>query len=543
MRGTITDRTILLIAAVTAAATLFYLRCADPSGGSEAGNARVIGRVMNDQGSPASNVMVQIALSDFDPAKNATVANTRIDTTATDGMYRFTVPKGRIYTIQAVHMIFRTRALIARIEAKEADNTAPPCTLYAPGTVKLMLPNSVDKTLGYVYIPGTTFLTFLNNRSDFVVLDSVPSGIIPAISYSITNSATTTVIRYYVPVTSNDTAVVYNPLWKYVRQLTLNTTPTGANVAGDVMDFPVLIRLTSSNFNFSQAQSNGADIRFTKSGNTFLPYEIERWDAANQQAEIWVKVDTVYGSDSTQFITLFWGNAQATDSSSGASVFDTSNGFIGVWHMNEDPSAGTSSIKDRTANAHDATPFGSMTASNSVDGAVGKALSFDGKDDYLNAGNVSVPGNYSVGLWVLLDTLGDYQRFIIKDSSYTLWYDKDSVSVRMEHMPAGSWWRGLLQDGGTRVPMTTDVWYYFVGTFDGAAVRLYANGAEASVSGPISAIPRTNSKPVTLGQATGHSFVNGIMDEIRIEGVARSADWIRLCYMNQRIDDKLVAFR
>jgi hypothetical protein len=49
---------------------------------------------------------------------------------------------------------------------------------------------------------------------------------------------------------------------------------------------------------FSQAQFGGSDIRFTKADNTFLPYEIERWDSAHSQAEIWVKVDTVFGNDS-----------------------------------------------------------------------------------------------------------------------------------------------------------------------------------------------------------------------------------------------------
>jgi hypothetical protein len=91
--------------------------------------------------------------------------------------------------------------------------------------------------------------------------------------------------------------------------------------------------------------------------------------------------------------------------------------------------------------------------------------------------------------------------------------------------------------------MTKGMWYYFVGTFDGAAIRLYTNGTEVSISGPISAIPRTNSKPVLFGTVTGYSFAKGILDEIRIEGVARSADWIRLCYMNQRKDVKLVQFK
>jgi hypothetical protein len=525
------------------AMAIVCVQCADMGGGGtiETTNGLVTGMVVLPGGGPAARTQVKMLPAGYDLVKDT--AAVKADTTDAMGNYSFSNVYPGDFTIQAVQLDDGTRTLISGIHVANDTVVAPAGTLHTPGTMKVALPGGINSITGYVYVPGTTCLVFLNNHNDFVILDSVPAGIIPVVSYSSISIPASAVIRYDIAVDPGDTTVVYNPSWKYARRLVLNTSSSGAAVSGNTVNFPVLIRVNPGNFDFSQTQAGGTDIRFAKPDNSFLPYEIERWDAVNRQAEIWVRVDTVYGSDSAQFIAMYWGNPQAEDNSNGAAVFNTSNGFIGVWHMNEDPSAGTASIKDRTANAHNATPFGSMTAVNSVNGAVGKALSFDGTNDYLNAGNVSVPGNYSIGLWVLLDTLGNYQRLITKDSSYTLWYDKDSVSVRMEHMPSGSWWRGLLQDGGTRVPMTTGTWYYFVGSFDGAAVRLYANGAEASVSGPISAIPRTNSKPVTLGQSTGHSFVNGIMDEVRIEGTARSADWIRLCYMNQRIDDRLIQFK
>jgi hypothetical protein len=94
--------------------------------------------------------------------------------------------------------------------------------------------------------------------------------------------------------------------------------------------------------------------------------------------------------------------------------------------------------------------------------------------------------------------------------------------------------------------MTTEAWYHLIGTFDGTAIRLYTNGVEVSRSNPISAFPRTNDNPVFFGRswdANWGSFMNGIMDEILIEGTARSADWLRLCYTNQRVDDTLVVFK
>jgi hypothetical protein len=527
---------------VCALTALLFLSCslAPFGGGTEGGN--VGGVFINDDGSASAKVSVLLIPSDYNPG--AVHQNNPVVTsvTASDGSYSFDhAPQGN-FSIEAIDSASGRQSLVIGVTVSGSDIRIPLDTLRIPGAVKVFLPLTADPAKGYVYVPGTTAYAPLAGENGYAVVTGLPSKTLPTICYATLSDPTPIVLRHNVHVVSGDTAVVANTEWKYARRLRLNTTATGAGVTRNVTGFPLIVRLTADNFNFSQPKADGSDIRFARSDTVRLPYEIERWDAANRRAEIWVRVDTIYGDNNAQSVTMYWGNATAADSSNGAAVFDTTNGFIGVWHMNEVPSAGTASIKDRTVNAHNATPFGSMTVSNSIDGTIGKALAFNGKTNYLNAGNISVPGNYSIGLWVLLDTLGDYQRFIFKDSSYTLWYDKDSVSVRVEHLSATTWWRGLLQDGGTRVPMTKGIWYYFTGTFEGTAVRLDANGIESSRSNPISVVPRTNAKPVLFGQSANNSFVNGLMDEIRIEGVARPAEWIRLCYMNQRVDDMLVGY-
>jgi len=69
-----------------------------------------------------------------------------------------------------------------------------------------------------------------------------------------------------------------------------------------VVNFPVLIRLYSTDLDFSQVKPGGGDVRFANSNNVSLPYEIERWDATGGVAEIWVKIDTVLGNSSSQYI-------------------------------------------------------------------------------------------------------------------------------------------------------------------------------------------------------------------------------------------------
>lgn len=465
------------------------------------------------------------------------------DTSDGQGRYAFSHVRPGIYNVVAVQLTQRTRMMITDVKVYPEDTIVVlPKELHAPGNVTVVFQENTSNA-GCVYIPGTDMSVRVPAGSKRSELDSVPAGIMPEIRYS-TAGDTIVQVRKSVAVLPSKTTTVANLLWSNVRNIYLNTSSTGADIAGDVYGFPVLVRLTSKTFDFTLAKSGGEDIRFTSSNGTALSYEIESWDAETKNAELWVKVDTVRGNDSTQYISMYYGNNATAGSSNSFSVFDTANKFISVWHMNENPSLGASSIKDRTVNAHNATPNGSMTGDNSVNGPIGKALRFDGVDDGLNAGNVSVNDNYTVGLWVQLNAINNYERFLTKDSSYTLWYDKDSVSVRMEHMSTTTWWQGLLQDGGSHVTVTPGEWYLFTATFDGNAIRLYDNGVELSKSRIITVAPRLNTKSLWIGSNDNSNFcTDGIIDEVRIEGVARSSDWIRLCYMNQRTDDKLTQFK
>jgi len=72
---------------------------------------------------------------------------------------------------------------------------------------------------------------------------------------------------------------------KYKRPIAIS------NSGSSLTNYQIKITLTSSNFDFSKTNSNGEDIRFSDDSNTTtLNYWIEKWDAINQQAVLWVKV-------------------------------------------------------------------------------------------------------------------------------------------------------------------------------------------------------------------------------------------------------------
>jgi hypothetical protein len=97
------------------------------------------------------------------------------------------------------------------------------------------------------------------------------------------------------------------------------TTPTGVQV---------LISLTSANvgahFDWSR---NCNDVRFSR-GATPIPYWIESCSAVSQTASIWVKISSSLTTTPTA-ITLYYGNAAATTTSSGDNTFDFFDHFLG----------------------------------------------------------------------------------------------------------------------------------------------------------------------------------------------------------------------
>jgi hypothetical protein len=353
---------------------------------------------------------VQLLPDTYDPVRDTMPLPA--DTTDSLGRYAFLRIGNGMYRVQAVHLRNRTRALVSGIHVMRDSVVAASGTLQTPGSMKVFLPDGVNSATGYVYIPGTTVFSFLNNRTDFVVLDSAPAGLVPEITYSSATVTTATAIRYNVPVRANDTTPVRNPLWKYARTLALNTTGTGADIKGNVVGFPALIRLNPGNFDFLRARPDGADIRFTKSDNTFLPYEIERWDPVTRLAEVWVRLDTVLG----QSILMYWGNPAASDSSNRSSVFDTTAGFQGVWHLNDDMS---DPVLDATANGyHGLSP--DTARPRVAEGAVGSCRVFDGVRDYITMPytadsklNFPENGYYTVSAWVNLDTIDKASHLVV----------------------------------------------------------------------------------------------------------------------------------
>jgi hypothetical protein len=500
----------------------------------------VIGYIVNPDGSGAPHTIVKLIPSQYNPLQDSLSREILVDTTDSKGFYRFLVfDTGVSYSLYAVHRENNTCFLHTGILLKTDTTLVSPGALAATGTVQIPLPDTFATTGGYVFVPGTLIKAYVSPHAKSIAMDSLPAGTLPNISFS-SNTFESQVIRYDVVVQSQQTTVVSNLSWLYAEPLYLNTTVSGANVLFSVYNFPVLIRLSAANFDFSKARPDGKDLRFTKQDNTELAFEMAQWDPIAQVAEIWVKVDTVFGNDSSQSITMYWGasTSSATPDSNASEVFDTANGFSGVWHLD-------ANCLDATPNHNDGTNFGATD----VPGMMGVAKKFRGSDSIRINGLLGSPQIITLSAWVNIDTtVADGQEIISLGDAVLLRADATVSNLGTEGSSHYIGDTSFFKLSSGRYLAKTG-WHYLAFSYDNSIhqQRLYIDGIVAAAAAIIDSIDYAGVGRNTFIGAHGNAKTiwnsHGIIDEARICHVARSADWINLCYMNQKNGDMLVKFK
>ncbi|MBD3316550.1 MAG: DUF2341 domain-containing protein, partial [Chitinivibrionales bacterium] len=333
--------------------------------------------------------------------------------------------------------------------------------------------------------------------------------------------------------------------WQYHSTVEINTTPTGADLAENVTNFPMLIRLEPGAFNgFANTQPRGTDIRFAKPDGSHLPYEIERWvDGTNDAdtAEIWVKLDTVYGN-ALDTIFMYYGNSSVADSSQPARVFETDFGFAGVWHLGD--------TADATSNDNAANPKGSGEPAE-ADAVVGLGKVFDGADDYLKVDSgsaaLNVGDTFTVSFWAKYnkDSIDNYYRILTRK---TPWNAPHGWSIELDRGQStrlkviGSSHRSAKIDSAS-ITWPDGKWVHIAIVFRGSKVYGYSKGKSLNADGFTIAAVVDNDFPLVMGAHHGGTMnFPGNLDEVRLEGIARESSWIKLCYESQKNGASVISF-
>jgi hypothetical protein len=330
-------------------------------------------------------------------------------------------------------------------------------------------------------------------------------------------------------VLSTGAAWAQYPGWQHSGSLFLNTTPDGANLpASAALDgFPVLVPLHKDFFHFAEAKPNGEDLRFSTSAGAPLVFQIEQWDAAHGTASVWVRVPAIQGNE-RQEIKMHWGKADAASESNGKAVFNETNGYLSVWHMGDVVADEVGSVESKDVGT---TP----TA-----GRIGRARHVAGKQGIFGGEKIA---NYPAGasphsseLWFRAE----------KSNGRLLGWGNEQAQGKVvmmfqspPHVRMDCYFSGANVASEGRIPMGE--WTHVIHTHQPGDSRIYVNGVLSGVSdkpNPPLAI-KTPARLFIGGWYHQYDFV-GDIDEVRISKVARSADWVKLQYENQKPHQILV---
>lgn len=204
-------------------------------------------------------------------------------------------------------------------------------------------------------------------------------------------------------------------------------------------------------------------------------------------------------------------------SSPGYTAIDPAT-VAGYWSFDE----GKGDVaEDSSGNGNHGKLFGPEWA----DGMVGKALKFDGVDDYVNCGNdVSLdPPHITMVMWVWFDHIPYVHDIALnKEGKYRLiGGEVDNTHLSVRYATTNTAWAPGIVVGKTELKAET--WYHAAATYDGEKWRLYLDGQldeEKAESGDL--VSNANILYIGMYQPpTGWPFT-GLIDEVGVYNVALS---------------------
>lgn len=344
----------------------------------------------------------------------------------------------------------------------------------------------------------------------------------------------------------------------YSWEATISIDHTKVSGQSDLIDFPLLIKVTNSNLRSVNnggrlTDPNGFDIVFADMNDNLLDHQMESYNATSGEYIAWVRIPALSATSNTD-LKLFYGNAAITIDLSNSTVWNSN--YEGVWHMSNNPSNGD--LIDGTGN-YDAQGFGNMNAANLTTGKIGLATNFDGSNDYYaikdkkyNASG-SIP-NLTVTGWFKTT----YSHSSFSKNWALLDFDRSEYFNVFVH---GNGKVGFSTRGsgindfyvGTVGQYNDGHWHYVAAVYDGTNKYIYVDGIlMGTKNNPHQGSPLgtgtvrygfigEGSEASSFNENRNNIYYDGEYDEIRLSQNTLSADWIATEYANQNSTETFIS--
>lgn len=315
----------------------------------------------------------------------------------------------------------------------------------------------------------------------------------------------------------------WNNDWASRKEITLDAGATGADIQGTLSDVPVLVRLHTGNFGFfTELAENGKDLRFALDDKTPLKHSIEKVDLLSEIGLAWIKLPTVRGGVSTDTLSMYYGNANAVETSDSKGIYDVNQSL--VFHFND----GETLPQDATAYANNANESKAII---SPAGWIGASAQFSNGGIKINA-TPALEINPESGL-----TFSSWVKIPQPQNATIL---QLSGTAKLEFLVQGGGLVTRYQNVSTTpVNFVADKWQHVAVVASKNKLELYLDGQLAANS-PIQ-LSALNSN-IFIGSAENGENFTGELDEVQLSKQARSADWIKFAQRSQSPDFTVLNF-
>lgn len=356
----------------------------------------------------------------------------------------------------------------------------------------------------------------------------------------------------------------WNDEWSMRKQITVDTSSTGANITDQIGTVPMLIRLHIGNFRFASAKNDGGDIRFVAADDkTPLKHHVEKYDSLLGEALIWVGVPNVQPGAKAN-IWLYYGNQKAPASVDAKGTFDQDT--LLTYHFAE---RGTPSL-DSSAWGNNA-----QSAGQAADGSlIGTGLRLDGRT------GLTLPASPSMALpaSAAITVSGWFKPAALQRNS-AIYSRRDGLNALVIGLDDGAPFvevtvNGSVQRTAASAPVAPGGWHHLAMVATPGLITLYLDGnayatlsttlpalnSVATIGGDVAVVTPVTAPAAPAGDpnaapgdvaavavpapvAAAMAGFAGDLDEFVISKVARSAGFIKLLATNQGQDtSKLMSF-
>ena len=291
-------------------------------------------------------------------------------------------------------------------------------------------------------------------------------------------------------------------------------------------DFPLCVRIPAA----LNPPAAPATLRFTGDDGLPIPYEVEVWDATAESI-VWVRVPEVMKGTK---VRMFWGAPFiATD----VPVSTVWNGdYEGVYHM-ASPNDSSMAAQHFTA---DESPTNAVVGQGRQFLSATKGITTDRHPMEGLAGPFTISGwiNGSATMgetYLLMKYMNNMQMLVL------FGYVPRTVQLCLSApaQPDSATIHSEVRHTKSPIDLGDENWHHFAYTYDGALFGAYLDGVcVQSHTINFTQCGKDASSQVgrlMLGRSPSElNLFTGGLDELRLETVGRSAEWIKACYDDQR---------